>query len=119
MFLCVSKTGGDCQSKKKGCKRLAFVENGSGLEKELSVKENKRKEMLNTASISAVGLEMGLAVGIGAMFGSFVDKHFGTKPWGMMIGFLFGLAAAVMALIRTVQKVQKMDEEQSSENDNQ
>lgn len=47
---------------------------------------------------SAVGLEFGLAIGIGALLGYFVDKYFLTSPYGILVGVLVGTIAGVKRL---------------------
>lgn len=43
---------------------------------------------------SAVGLEVGLSVVVGALAGYFFDKHFETGPWALIVGFVIGVLAA-------------------------
>ncbi|MCA9507561.1 MAG: AtpZ/AtpI family protein [Myxococcales bacterium] len=61
--------------------------------------ENWRKEQAKAYRIylktSAVGLEFGLAIVIGALIGYFADKHFNSSPYGLLIGVLVGLIAAI------------------------
>lgn len=47
---------------------------------------------------SAVGLEFGLAIVVGALGGYFADKHFNSSPIGLIIGMIFGTAAGVKRL---------------------
>lgn len=56
---------------------------------------------------ASVGLEMGASVGIGALFGWWLDGKFGTKPWLLLVFLLFGVAAGFRALIRTARKASK------------
>ncbi|MEM7495349.1 MAG: AtpZ/AtpI family protein [Myxococcota bacterium] len=50
-------------------------------------------------STSAVGLEVVLSVGIGALFGLWLDNRFGRHPWGLLFGFVVGIAAAARRLV--------------------
>lgn len=43
---------------------------------------------------SAVGLEVGLSIGIGALLGYFSDRYFASAPTGLLIGTLIGTLAA-------------------------
>jgi len=52
---------------------------------------------------SAVGIEIVLCVVFGLGAGYFFDKKFATGPYGMILGFLFGCAAAAKRLY-TVSK---------------
>lgn len=67
-----------------------------------------RQQKINTirtiGALSTVGLSFVLAIVIGVAAGYYVDNHFGTKPWGFLIGFLFGLAAGVLNVVRTSKK---------------
>ena len=47
-----------------------------------------------------VGIEMGLCVTFGWLFGSFIDGRFGSEPYGVNIGMALGIAAAFKALWR-------------------
>lgn len=43
---------------------------------------------------SAVGLEFGLSIGVGALLGYFADRYFATSPYGLLVGILVGSIAA-------------------------
>lgn len=43
---------------------------------------------------SAVGLEVGLSIAVGALLGYFADKYFGSAPYGLLVGVLVGAIAA-------------------------
>jgi|HubBroStandDraft_6_1064221.scaffolds.fasta_scaffold1958836_2 F0F1-type ATP synthase assembly protein I len=43
---------------------------------------------------SAVGLEVGLSIGVGALLGYFFDRYFAYSPYGLLIGTLIGVLAA-------------------------
>lgn len=47
---------------------------------------------------SAVGLEFGLSIVIGALGGYFADKYFQSSPIGLIIGVILGTAAGVKRL---------------------
>ena len=47
-----------------------------------------------------VGIEMGLCVTFGWLFGSFIDGRFGSEPYGTNIGLAVGIAAAFKSLWR-------------------
>jgi ATP synthase protein I len=47
---------------------------------------------------SAVGLEFGLSIAMGALLGYFVDKYFLSSPYGLLIGIIVGSIAAVRCL---------------------
>ncbi len=47
-----------------------------------------------------VGIEMGLCVTFGWLFGSLIDGRFDCAPYGTNIGLAFGVAAAFTSLWR-------------------
>lgn len=47
---------------------------------------------------SAVGLEFGLSIGVGALLGYFFDKYFASSPYGLLVGIVIGSIAAVKRL---------------------
>jgi ATP synthase protein I len=50
-----------------------------------------------------VGIELiaGLIVGVG--LGWLADRYIGTRPWGLLAGFLLGSAAGIFNVFRAVQ----------------
>jgi len=54
---------------------------------------------------------MALSVGIGALFGHWLDEKFGTTPWLFFVFLGFGIAAAFRNLHRMYRKLNKMDKE--------
>jgi len=55
--------------------------------------------------LSTVGLSMGIAIGIGALVGHYLDKKFGTAPWLFFIFLGFGVAAAFRNLYIMYKKI--------------
>ena len=49
---------------------------------------------------SGVGLELAGAIAGLALVGYWVDKHFGTHPWGILAGVAIGLVGGLYNLIR-------------------
>ena len=60
---------------------------------------------------SAVGLEMGLAVCLGYLFGHWLDTKFGTDPYLTLTMLLLGIATAFRAIIRVALEVNRDDDE--------
>lgn len=59
---------------------------------------------------SAVGLEFGLSIIIGALGGYFFDQYFLSSPWALLFGVLVGSIAAVKRLsIFTKSYLKKKD----------
>ena len=64
--------------------------------------------MFENLSMSSVGLELGLCVIIGLVFGRWLDDKAGTSPL-FMIGFLiFGFAAGLRGAIRAMKKSDRL-----------
>jgi len=49
---------------------------------------------------SGVGLELAGAIAGLALVGYWVDRHFGTKPWGILIGVAIGLVGGLYNLVK-------------------
>lgn len=65
--------------------------------------------------LSAVGLEMGIAVTLGILGGGWLDERFGTKPVLFWVGFAIGLGAAGKAVVDAVRSARKaMDADDAS-----
>lgn len=59
---------------------------------------------------SGLGLEMGVAVGIGVFAGWWIDERAGSSPWGLLGGVLLGFAAAMWMIWRSLQAMQRGDD---------
>jgi ATP synthase protein I len=51
----------------------------------------------------AVGLELGIAVLLGYLLGSWLDKKAGTEPYLMILFVVLGAGAGIRGLIRVVR----------------
>jgi ATP synthase protein I len=71
----------------------------------------------NALRYSAVGMEMGIAVGLGYWAGSWLDGKFGTEPYLMMLMLLFGIAAGFKGIIdaarRSMRDAKREEEEEA------
>jgi ATP synthase protein I len=45
------------------------------------------------ATASSIGLSLVIAIFLGTAGGMYIDRHFGTKPWGFIIGLILGVVA--------------------------
>lgn len=70
----------------------------------------KSKGAYELLKLSSLGLEMGVAVIISLLVGSWLDRHFDTNPWLTLLFLGFGLAAAVKAVMRALRKINFEDE---------
>jgi ATP synthase protein I len=63
-------------------------------------KEDRRAFFKDLGKFSALGFEMAIAVIIGLVIGSFLDKRLGTGPWLTIVWLGLGFAAGVRSLYR-------------------
>ncbi|HXY99212.1 MAG TPA: AtpZ/AtpI family protein [Stellaceae bacterium] len=49
-----------------------------------------------------IGVELVVAVIVGAAIGWAFDRWLGTRPWGMIVGFFLGVAAGMLNVWRAV-----------------
>ena len=54
--------------------------------------------------VGTLGLAFVLALVIGTGAGIWVDRRFGTEPWGVLTGFGFGFAAAILNVVRITRR---------------
>ncbi len=64
-----------------------------------------------------LGTEMTVATLMGAGMGYGVDHFFGTKPWGIVAGVVFGGAAGMLNVYRAAQAMTKELEEELEKED--
>jgi ATP synthase protein I len=67
------------------------------------------RRMYEGLSSSSVGLELGIAVIVGLLFGMWLDRRLGTEPWMMLAFLLLGLVAGFRNLMRAVARAEKAD----------
>ncbi|MFQ5949398.1 MAG: AtpZ/AtpI family protein [Nitrospiria bacterium] len=59
----------------------------------------------------SLGIEMAVAVLIGAWGGHGLDEWLGTTPWLLLIGFIFGAAAGFLNIARLIASEQTRKKE--------
>jgi ATP synthase protein I len=69
-----------------------------------SRKKDDRKELRQYFSLSALGIEIGVALAIGILVGWYLDRLFGTHPWCTIAFSLFGIGAGFRNIIRLARK---------------
>ncbi len=78
----------------------------------------KSAEQINAASkklkkVSGAGFgfkistEIIAALGVGVGIGIIVDKYLGTKPFGLIIFFIFGALAGFLNVYRVMRRIEK------------
>jgi F0F1-type ATP synthase assembly protein I len=78
-----------------------------GLTPALDPAARRSRQMFDGLSASSAGLELGIAVAIGALFGVWLDGRLGTAPW-MMIAFLvIGLIAGFRGVLHAVARAER------------
>ena len=65
------------------------------------------KEWKGVGNFGTVGLEIVLAIVLGLFGGRWLDGKFGTAPYLAVVGFFFGVATAVKAIVRTTKEMQR------------
>lgn len=58
------------------------------------------RDVKTIGALSTVGLSFVIAIALGVWAGWMLDNWLGTSPWFFFIGFLIGLAAAILNVIR-------------------
>ena len=65
--------------------------------------------MYEGLSASAAGLELGISVGIGALFGGWLDGKLGTAPWLLIVFLILGVIAGFRGVLRAVARAERAD----------
>ena len=65
------------------------------------------KQMYEGLSASSAGLELGISVGLGALFGSWLDGKLGSEPWMLLVFLVLGVIAGFRGLLRAVARADK------------
>ena len=79
----------------------------------VSAPARRARQFYHTLSASSVGLELGLSVVFGVLFGRWLDDKLGTAPW-LIIGFLvLGLVAGFRSVMRAVRRADRAAEEEA------
>src|SRR5476649_1152970 len=68
---------------------------------------NKKKQETTAGKYFNVGVELVSGVLVGVGVGLFIDWFFGTSPWGLISLFIFGSAAGMLNVYRTLTRSEK------------
>lgn len=69
-----------------------------------------RPHLKAAGSYGTVGLELVFSIVFGFLAGRWLDGRFGTEPTLTLIGFFFGLAAAIRSLWRAAARMKRETE---------
>ena len=73
-----------------------------------SIKKNRQANQNSPTGIAfRLGVEMVSALIVGGLMGWGIDKLLGTKPWFIIIFFLFGAIAGMLNVVKTGKKINK------------
>ncbi|MDC0749133.1 AtpZ/AtpI family protein [Polyangium mundeleinium] len=85
-------------------------------------KERKRppkvEEWRGVGSLGTIGLEVVLSIAFGYFGGRWLDGKFGTEPYLAVLGFCFGIGAAVRAFQRALREMKAQAEREEREQGN-
>ncbi len=62
--------------------------------------DKQRRNAKHVLEASSLGFMFPIAIGLGFVWGHYMDKWFGTKPWLTIIFTVFGVIAAFVNLFR-------------------
>jgi ATP synthase protein I len=69
----------------------------------------RSRRMYEGLSASAAGLELGISVAIGALFGAWLDGKLGTAPWLLIAFLIVGVIAGFRGVLRAVARAERAD----------
>jgi ATP synthase protein I len=68
----------------------------------------KTRDVYRSLSATSIGLEMGIAVILGLVFGRWLDGKAGTEPWLMLLFTALGMAAGMKGVFRAMRDADKI-----------
>ena len=60
----------------------------------------QRRDQPSWLRFSGIGIEYASAVAVFALLGYWIDRHYGCRPWGLVIGAVLGLIGGTYNLVR-------------------
>jgi len=84
---------------------------GSGMEKPhqkpVDGAARTTKQAWGALSASTAGLELGISVAVGLLFGYWLDGKAGTAPWLMLLFMVLGLVAGFRGVLRAIKRAEQ------------
>lgn len=78
--------------------------------------EEKTRTAYRSVRYTGLGIELAVFLVCGVLAGNWIDEKYGTGPWGILGGVVFGIAGGVRTLWRTVRQIQReMNETEQAE----
>lgn len=77
-----------------------------------------RKELRQARTwldVSIVGIQFPVAIGIGYLWGRWMDRHLGTAPWLTIVFSLFGIVAGFVNLFRITAAAERAERQEAEE----
>jgi ATP synthase protein I len=65
------------------------------------------RRVFDYLSSSSVGLELGISVILGVLFGYWLDLKLGTQPWMMLLFLVLGFVAGMRGVMRAVNRADR------------
>jgi ATP synthase protein I len=81
-------------------------------------KGRKLDEWRGVGSFGTIGLEIVLCIALGFFGGRWLDEKLGTAPYLALLGFVFGLAAAIKSVMRAHAEMQALAAKEEREQGN-
>lgn len=67
--------------------------------------------------LASLGFDLAAAVGGLALVGYWVDRHWETRPWGLLVGAMLGLTGGMYNLIKAALAASRADSQAMSPTD--
>lgn len=58
------------------------------------------------AALAGLGFQFAAGIVLGVLVGQWIDRHYGTNPWGVLVGAFLGFGAGFYSIFRSVKKDQ-------------
>jgi len=75
--------------------------------------EQQRASRRPPMALAGLGFELLAAVAGFAFVGFWIDRHYETEPWGLLIGALLGIIGGIYNFIRSATRAIRADSEKA------